>query len=79
MQSKLVWEWDTSRTSSLYIPGVHGGTQGGALGCFRRNLYTDAEVKSIIKALSQAIETALAAPSAAPGFMLGVGKESIES
>jgi len=53
--------------------------QGGALGCLRRSLYTDAEVKSIIKALSQAVKTALAAPSAAPGFMLGVEKESIES
>jgi len=75
MQSKLVWEWDTSRTSSLYIPGVHSGTKGGSLGCLRRSLYTDAEVKSIIKALSQAVETALGAPSAAPGFMLGVEKE----
>lgn len=61
--------------NQLTLPGVHGGTQGGALGC----LYTDAEVKSIIKALSQAVETALAAPSVAPGFMLGVEKESIES
>lgn len=65
--------------NQLTLPGVHGGTQGGALGCLRRSLYTDAEVKSIIKALSQAVETALAAPSAAPGFMLGVEKESIES